>query len=616
MRKTTRGLVVGGALLAMVLASSGAQAHEEHGRNPFGKRGERLLADQVHLPATQKNVELVGKVKLSNIQRGRVSDVGVHGRYAYLGDFSGSRCDGSGVWIVDISDPKRPREVKYLRTGDGGYVGEGVQAIRLNTPKYTGDVLVLSNEPCVENGLGGGTLVDVTHPDRATPVLSSFGDYDPPPGDARAAHEPRVAHPSHSVFMWTDGPRAYAVLVDNAEAGADIFDISDPRRPVRIAEYQLPTQFPRILQDPDSLSEAFPFLFFHDVVVKKIRGRQIMLVSNWDAGYVKLDVTDPRRPKYLADSDFAAVDPELEHQYGTRQKPEGNAHEAEFTLDNRYIVSADEDFSPNQAIVTFGKDRQATGTLGVVLEGDYRPVPVYAGDACPGRTQVPPAPRDGKRYVAVVEDGTCDVQAKHDSVAAAGGYTAIVLVPGLACSSGSLDLTADRIPVVYLYDRALGLAPFDYDTSKETFPNCEAGEPTKLADLRVGAAGKTIRLQGFFDGWGYVHLYANNDGKLRELDTWAIPEAMKPRYASGYGALSVHEAAASHRRAELVYLSYYGGGLRVASVAGGRIREVGSFIDDRGNDFWGVQVFQHRGQELVAASDRSYGLYLFRYTGR
>lgn len=45
------------------------------------------------------------------------------------------------------------------------------------------------------------------------------------------------------------------------------------------------------------------------------------------------------------------------------------------------------------------------------------------------------------------------------------------------------------------------------------------------------------------------------------------------------------------------------------------LREVGRFIDDRGNDFWGVQVFTHGGKEFVAASDRDYGLYIFQYTG-
>ena len=42
---------------------------------------------------------------------------------------------------------------------------------------------------------------------------------------------------------------------------------------------------------------------------------------------------------------------------------------------------------------------------------------------------------------------------------------------------------------------------------------------------------------------------------------------------------------------------------------------VGHYIDGGGNNLWGVQVFQHDGQEYVAASDRDSGLYIFRYTG-
>jgi len=45
---------------------------------------------------------------------------------------------------------------------------------------------------------------------------------------------------------------------------------------------------------------------------------------------------------------------------------------------------------------------------------------------------------------------------------------------------------------------------------------------------------------------------------------------------------------------------------------------VGHFIDQGGNDFWGIEPIQlgNRGQPLVPASDRDFGLYLFRYTGQ
>ena len=41
----------------------------------------------------------------------------------------------------------------------------------------------------------------------------------------------------------------------------------------------------------------------------------------------------------------------------------------------------------------------------------------------------------------------------------------------------------------------------------------------------------------FFGGWGYVHLFQSSGGKMAELDTYAIPEAHDPAYASGFGDL-------------------------------------------------------------------------------
>ena len=66
----------------------------------------------------------------------------------------------------------------------------------------------------------------------------------------------------------------------------------------------------------------------------------------------------------------------------------------------------------------------------------------------------------------------------------------------------------------------------------------------------------------------------------------------------------------------LAYSSYYAGGLRVMSFGDDGLDEVGKFIDQGGNNFWGVEQFTTPdGQRLIAGSDRDFGLYLFRYTG-
>ena len=65
----------------------------------------------------------------------------------------------------------------------------------------------------------------------------------------------------------------------------------------------------------------------------------------------------------------------------------------------------------------------------------------------------------------------------------------------------------------------------------------------------------------------------------------------------------------------LAYFAYYAGGFRVVRIVDDELVEVGHFIDEGGNNFWGVQLWQHGGKEYVLASDRDYGLYIFEYTG-
>ena len=50
---------------------------------------------------------------------------------------------------------------------------------------------------------------------------------------------------------------------------------------------------------------------------------------------------------------------------------------------------------------------------------------------------------------------------------------------------------------------------------------------------RFGAVGDTLTFSSNFDGWGYVHLFKNQNGKMAELDTYAIPEAHDPAFADG-----------------------------------------------------------------------------------
>jgi hypothetical protein len=562
-----------------------------------------------HLQSTVSNVERVSALRLDEPERKRIADVAVWAGYAYLGAWAGPTCVRNGIHVVDLRDPARPRTIGFIAARTGSYPGEGVQALRIDTPAFTGNVLVTNNETCDRRKpLGGLNLYDVSSPRRPRTLVEGFGDRTGP-GSTTSS----TAHEIHSVFAWDAGKRAYAVLVDNRESrNVDIVDISNPRRPFMVAEYDLASQFPQIPQErPANLVEVF----HHDVVVKKVGARQVMLVSYWDGGYVKLDVTNPKRARYLADSDFAGVDPELAAQAKLRESPEGNGHQSELTKDNRFLIAADEDFGPTGLEAT----ADDTGRFAVAPGGGARELAVgadvsgatrYVGRAC---DDDPPVPAAGGAAFAVVSRGVCPFGSKLARVEAA-GYTAAIVVNNEGSEGcGPFRMTGQAGIPAYSVSRAVGFGLFDRSGFDATA--CRAGRDDLLPGVEVGSEGDRVRVRSFFDGWGYVHLFRNGTGKLRELDTYAIPEAMDPRFARGRGDLSVHEVATSHQRPDLAYLSYYAGGLRVIRVENDRIVEVGRFVDVAGNNLWGVQVFRHKGREYVAASDIDFGLYVFRYTG-
>ena len=113
----------------------------------------------------------------------------------------------------------------------------------------------------------------------------------------------------HSAFGWTKAPRpdaAYVVMTDDEEAtDTDIIEITNPSRPTLVARVRPRRRSPR---QPLGAVHG-DAVFIHDEVVKKINGRYIGLLSYWDGGYIKVDVTDPANPVFLGDTEYAAVDP-------------------------------------------------------------------------------------------------------------------------------------------------------------------------------------------------------------------------------------------------------------------------------------------------------------------
>jgi hypothetical protein len=563
--------------------------------------------DEGHLPPTSKNVVKVGNLDLfaGAEEPGRIADVSAKGNYAYLTAFWEPECDRGGVYIADISNPAQPKKVSLIPSHIGTYSGEGSQVISLNTPYFKGDLLVYQNEICPgqeKNGVGGVTLVDVTNPLKPKKLVEGFGDF------TVSGKSQTHSNETHSAFAWQDNGKAYAVLVDDEEAtDVDILDITNPSRPKLISETDLSDETAQPLGAVHGDA-----VFFHDVVVKEINGVQTMLASYWDGGYAKLNVEDPANPVFIADTDFAALDP-VRLDFGQSITPEGNGHQAEFTRDNKYFIATDEDFNPYRVTATMENGTTFTAIQGSdvpqidqsrTLSGDTRGV----GLAC-DPASIPAA--DATHTVAVIERGVCDFTVKVQNVEAKGYAGAIVFnrtgVDG--CETLVTMLVEANIPAVFVsrtdgFRILTGGVPAGYSCSED-------GSGT--AAPAVGTDGQTVDIRAVFDGWGYIHQY--NATTMQDVDQYALPEGQDPAYADGFGDLSVHEVATDPDR-NLVYVSHYAGGFRVLSYGPGGLSEVGRYIDEGGNNFWGVEVHKHpNGQKYVLASDRDSGVYIFRYTG-
>ncbi len=621
-----RAMVLVFALSAVSVGSAAAQ-HDPASPDHL------LTPDTGGLPidpdGTWGNLDLVGSVRVHDAENDVIADLAVLGNYVYVSKWGAADCAGpetggqntpdGGVYVIDISNPASPAEVGFIASRQDTLVGEGMQALHIDTTRFAGDVLVANHETCGKNGRGGFSLWDVTDPLKPKKLTENAGDITI--DDSRV--HPHASNEYHSAFAWDAGDRAYLVATDDLEGNdVDIFDITDPRRPLLVAEPNLNVY--DVAQPALGLTDSF----LHDMVVKQIGARFIMLLSYWDGGYVLLDVSNPASPAFLSDTDYPTVDPELFAQTGAMLTPEGNGHEAEFSLDNQYVLATDEDFDPFRLLLTtvdgtfrggLGSNSDVDDVIG--LSGTTH----FVGRACNGDPAPPPAPTGAGNQIAVIERGVCLFTEKLANVEAAGGYEAAIIMnrEGADACTGVFGPSLDAgIPVLFM-GRDWGFKMFNipYDQAA-----C-VDDTIQLAPIPLGTVGDPLLdVDAVFDGWGYVHLYGLNQSTwtLSELDTFAIPEAMDPDFADGFGELSVHEVATDKTDPTRAYLSYYMGGIRALAIECAPdcvLTESGGFIDpdtdgtgpDRGgNEFWGIETFSRNGTTYVLGSDMDAGVYILR----
>ncbi|MDQ3991852.1 MAG: hypothetical protein M3245_06055, partial [Actinomycetota bacterium] len=588
-----------------------------------------------HLAPSSKNVQLVGKLDTLTDVTGGIADVAAFGNYAYLNAFS-PECagrpgaQGTGVHVVDISDPTGPAKVNFLPAETNSYVGEGIHVIDFNGR----NILVHNNETCnaAQPVTSGFAVWDVTDPVAAT-KLGQFGDTTP-------AVANQTFHTTHSVqgFVWQG--KAYAVAQDNQDLNdVDIFDITPaingtgPAVLVWEGGLELWPAAHTPLANGDSV-------FHHDMQQKVIDGHNYLLVSYWDAGQVLLNIDNPASPVFVADSDFSSPD------LAGFTIAEGNSHQSYWSSDGKYALSSDEDFSPTRTLCRiltgphagptacgefgFSQPLGSTPIEGPTVWGGSGCVEDLNGNSISDRAEVPEAA--GPNQIVVFSRGTCFFSDKIRSGEEA-GYTAVAVANSHGGSRNGL--VGDGFLCGGQGSPVLGTAKaicIGHRAMHQLFEDAVQFAGPEFADMpSIGTLGATLRAQGgVFDGWGYVRLHRGDT--LEEIDQWAIDEALDPAFASGFGNLTVHEVKTDPRAGKnLAYFSYYDAGLRVATFGEDGIKEVGHYIAEGGNDFWGVFPVCTGGcantkakagkngkavgqNPYLLMSDRDSGLWIFRYT--
>jgi hypothetical protein len=651
-RRTRFLLLPAACALALVTAGGAASSvpptagwNPEDGPPPSAEQHGGLGG---HLPAGSKNVKLIGKLRLTDRESG-IADVGYFNGFAYL-NASSPECAanggaGTGVHVVDVRNRSNPTKVAFIPAHANSFQGEGIHVVRADTPFFKGDMLIHNNETCNSTlfAPSGASLWDVTDPRNPTPLNLNFGDAVP-------AVANQTYHTTHSAQLFTQPGKVFAVLKDNDElADVDIFDVSNPAAPVLVSEQGL-ENWPGAqgsYANGDTVNN-------HDFQFKRFGGHDYLVVSYWDAGQVLLNVDNPAAPVFVGDSDYRTPDP-LMPQF---EIPEGNSHQGYWSSDSKWLISTDEDFSPFRTNfeMTTGPNAgpYGAGEFGFTPSIDSRPDSMIAGptvfggrgciaagpnagpDAVVGEPSPPPASaipaEPGEEKTVVFSRGGCFFSTKiaagqdlgYDAVIVGqshGGTRAGLLPDAFFCGGQGHDYD-EQIPSICLGHRAMHLM----------FNDEPAYDGPDGTDIPLGTLGERYVATTEFDGWGYVQLHDATQPDLPIVDSYAVPEALNESFAEDFGVLSVHEVKTDpRRRVNLAYFSYYNAGFRVAEFGPGGLTEVGFFIDEGGNDFWGVFPIgdetaghgypSHPGQGEglrpdILLSDRDLGLYIVEYTGK
>jgi hypothetical protein len=280
-----------------------------------------------------KNTRFVAHLPLKG---GFNGDVWFHRDTVYVGGWgrTAAHCPVNGVRTIDVRDPAAPSVLaRFARFP--GTTSEDVWVGEISTDSFEGDVAVVGIQLCDTSFEGmdkptfrGLAVYDVTNPLQPT-LLSRLSSG-------------RVSHGVHELtaVQRADGralvlestPRTFE-MTDGATGDVRIIEITDPRRPVELVDWDVRRDAPASVRGRLLRERSEEELFAHSAW--PFADGTKMFASHWDAGAVFLDISRPKRPRYLSHTPYGS-------------KAEGNAHSGWLSADETLFIQNDEVFRPSR----------------------------------------------------------------------------------------------------------------------------------------------------------------------------------------------------------------------------------------------------------------------------
>ena len=292
-----------------------------------------------------RNIEVVGHDSLG--VRGYNADVWVHEGYAYVGHWGfadwatgNSRfCPsppGSGVAVVDVRTPSAPRRVATLQN-PAGTSAEDVVVFRARYGPYAGRDLAAAgiqscsgsrSDPAAERGL---MLWDVT-----TPAAPKRLGYWRTACCTRGVHEFEIQHrpdlgrtfayATVPTSGYPDAATRSGVRDENGDGDFRLIDITNPAAPFQASAWGI-----RDIGGPSSGGQGCDADANYGHGAEPSEDGKLVFLSYWDAGVVRLDLTNPSKPVFTGRTVYPA-------------DADGDAHSSQYDEGRKLLFTADEDF--------------------------------------------------------------------------------------------------------------------------------------------------------------------------------------------------------------------------------------------------------------------------------